>query len=159
MNSNRQHVRIRPMHLQEALLAACIGMALAGSALELGVRSWKYSSSSATLAYGAQETVILSRAWREFVHDADAELAATDDGRLAGGTACARITHHALVLDRAGDSRTVPIPRGMTASLVSEPTPHGPTCYVLHLTHRETVLGKLREHNRRIVACRQGDTP
>ena len=145
--------------LQEVLVGMVLGATLAGLALQMGGRVWRYCREAAEFAQTSQQTMLVRRAWRDFVHQAPSSLALTAEGAVAGDWS-ASVGRDELTLTRGNAApRRLRLPPGMIAAVQCEGAPSEPTRWVLTLAWEGRSAGDIRRDSTRIVACREEPSP
>lgn len=150
----RSHVTRRYMELQEVLAGLCLTAIVSGMALELAGRTWRYCREAMAWAHTSQETVHLRTAWRNFVHDCPAQPTLGANGELLAGAWRAAVVPEGVALYRAGSTRLLPLPEGMTARIGREGQPGEVERWALALEWKARNSGEGRRGSARLVACR-----
>ena len=147
------------MQLEEAILGMALGVALAGTVLQLAFRTWRYSTEAAGFAQSSQQTLLLRQGWRRFIHECPERPHLSSATELTAGAWHATVTAENLVLQGAADPRRLWLPPGMSAEIRREGAAGDPERWVLLVTWQGRRTGTHEGGSTRIVACRGEVSP
>jgi hypothetical protein len=147
------------MQLEEVLLGMVMAMVLAGSVLQLAMRSWRYSTEAAGFAQSSQQTLLLRQGWRRFIHECPTRPHLDSATELTAGAWRATVVEGNLVLQGAAEPRRLWLPSGMTAEIQREGAPGDAERWVLLVTWPGRRSGSHEGGRTRLVACRGEVSP
>ena len=147
------------MQLEEVIVGMALAAALSGAVLQLGMRSWRYSTEAAGFAQASQQTLLLRQGWRRFIHECPARPHLSSAAELTAGAWHATVAEENLVLQGAAEPRRLWLPPGMTAEIRREGAAGEPERWVLLVTWQGRRSGGHEGGRTRIVACRGEVSP
>lgn len=159
MNNKAKRRICHPMQLEEAILGMALAMGLAGTVLELGMRSWRYSSEAAGFAQASQQTLLLRQGWRRFIHECPERPHLTSPTELTAGSWRATISGETLLLQGGAEPRRLWLPPGMTAEVRREGARGEAERWILLVTWQPRRSGGHTGGMSRLVACRGEMSP
>jgi hypothetical protein len=142
------------MQLEEAVLGMALAVALAGTVLQLAVRSWRYSTEAAGFAQAAQQTQLLRQGWRRFIHECPERPLLSSASELSAGAWRATVIDETLLLQGAAEPRRLWLPPGMNAEMQREGAAGEAERWVLLVSWQGRRTGSHEGGRTRIVACR-----
>lgn len=159
MSTRAQRRVCHPMQLEEVIVGMALAAGLAGAVLQLGMRSWRYSTEAAGFAQSAQQTLLLRQGWQRFVHECPERPQLSQAGELTAGARRATVAAGSLVLQGAAAPRRLWLPPGMSAAIQREGVSGEPERWVLLVTWQGRRSAGHVAGRTRIVACRGEVSP